>query len=254
MWSSHLSRLRRWFRADSAGDGVILLYHRVAEVNADPWGLCVSPQHFAEHLEVLRRCARPVHLTELVEGITQGRVPRKAAAVTLDDGYHDNFDCAFPTLARYGLPATYFLTAGALVERREFWWDELEQILLQPGRLPSTLKLTIDGRPCEWELGTAAEYGEHDALEHREWRTWHPAPTMRHELYRTLWNQFYRLVYADKLKMLDELLTWAGAGPPSRQTHRRLSVDEATQLAKSDLAQIGAHTVTHPGLPHLPAA
>lgn len=31
------------------------MYHRIAEVELALWGLCVTPQHFAEQLEVLQQ-------------------------------------------------------------------------------------------------------------------------------------------------------------------------------------------------------
>ena len=247
-----LADLKRWLWGRPAGDGLILLYHRVTEVNADPWGLCVSPQHFAEHLEVLRRHTQPIGLTGLVASVARRRVPRRAAVITLDDGYHDNLECAFPALARHGLPATYFLTTDVLPEGREFWWDELERLLLQPGKLPPTLTLTLDGQVCQWNFGAAVDYRDNDARQHRDWRTWHAAPTARHEIYFSLWHQLYRLAEAEKRRVLDELMVWAGATPANRGTHRCLSVPEIAQLAASDLVEIGAHSVTHSGLPQLP--
>jgi hypothetical protein len=37
---------------------LILIYDRIAEVPRGPWTLCVSAQHFGEHLDVLRRHRR----------------------------------------------------------------------------------------------------------------------------------------------------------------------------------------------------
>ena len=34
--------------------GLILMYHRVADADLDPWGLSVSPAHFAEQLDIGR--------------------------------------------------------------------------------------------------------------------------------------------------------------------------------------------------------
>src|SRR6266849_9213569 len=108
---------------------VILLYHRIASVQPDPWSLCVTPRHFAEHLDVLRKYRR----TRLDQLQPSGwSVDRElSVAITFDDGYADNFLVAQPKLRQYDTPATFFIATGCIDADREFWWDELERIVFQ---------------------------------------------------------------------------------------------------------------------------
>src|SRR5829696_3251896 len=165
----------------------ILLYHRVAELRLDPWFLSVTPRNFAEHLEVLQRYAQPISLERLYQGLLEGGLPERAVAVTFDDGYADNLHDAKPLLARYEVPATVFLATGYIGHEREFWWDELDRILLQPGTLPKALRLSVDGRTHRWELGKAARYGEETARQ-RRWGAWGGAFGARRRLYLSLWE------------------------------------------------------------------
>ncbi len=79
-------------------------------------------------------------------------------AVTFDDGYANNLHAAKPLLERFTVPATVFVAVGALEDPREFWWDELDGLLLQPGTLPDALQLHVNGRCLAWKLGDAAHY------------------------------------------------------------------------------------------------
>jgi len=119
-------------RADSsAPTGLILLYHRVTEVGSDPWGVCVTPQHFAEHLEVLQKHCHPMSLIQFCAAHREGNVPERAVVITSDDGYVDNLQTVKPLLEKFDIPATAFLIAPHPDTGREFWWDELEYVLLQ---------------------------------------------------------------------------------------------------------------------------
>jgi hypothetical protein len=40
---------------DRGPQPLVLMYHRVADLSIDPWGLAVKPVHFEEQLDVLRR-------------------------------------------------------------------------------------------------------------------------------------------------------------------------------------------------------
>ncbi len=245
-----------WFRRQFETRALILLYHRVTEVDVDPWSLCVTPQHFAEHLEVLHGYAQPVSLQELGQVLharSFRKLPRRSVIVTFDDGYADNLYHAKPLLDRYGVPATVFVTTGAIGREREFWWDELERLLLQPGTLPQFLRLRVNGKTHEWELGQSGQYSEESCARHRQWRTWDTGePSSRHFLYRSIYKLLRPLPSTERRKVQDELLVWAGAKAAARPTHRSLSLHEVCALGQGGLVDIGAHTVTHPVLSALP--
>ena len=234
---------------------LILLYHRVTEVGSDPWSLCVSPHHFAEHLEVLRKHGSIIPLRQMRQDLADGNLPRQALAVTFDDGYADNLRNAKPMLDRFDVPATVFVTTGYLGSEREFWWDELERLLLEPGTLPEKLYLSVNGSTYQWEIGEAAYYSEET---YRCLRRWHieqqDDPTVRHYLYRTLWQLLYPMRDDERRKLLDDLLAWGNAKRTGRPTHRALSQDEVVNLVQGGLVEVGAHTVTHPSLSALPMA
>jgi len=225
------------------------MYHRVTELPDDPYLLAVKPKHFAEQLEVIRRYGFPMPLRQMVEALQDGKVPKRGIVVTFDDGYADNLYSAKPLLERYDIPATVFVTTGHVGHPCEFWWDELDRVLLQPGKLPPRLELSLDGRAWQWELGEAATYTTAD---YQRDRTWHiereDDPTPRHRLHRSLYQLLHNLTERDKQQLLGNLRKWAGAEPIGRPTHRTLSHHELVHLAEGGLIEVGAHTVTHPML------
>jgi peptidoglycan/xylan/chitin deacetylase (PgdA/CDA1 family) len=242
--------MRFWVRRSRpSSELLILLYHRVAEVEVDPWGLCLSPRHFDEQLELIQSYGPVLTLAEAVQALRDGTLPRRATVVTFDDGYADNFYAAKPLLERHGIPATFFLTTGAIGSSQEFWWDELERVVLGPTMLPSTLRLTLDGEAHEWEL-------EDGALVEtpRGWRAWEAPPTARHALYYALWQRLIERPYDEQQDVLAALRAWAGVPAAARFSHRTMTPDEVADLARSPLVEVGAHTVTHPALPALPVA
>jgi peptidoglycan/xylan/chitin deacetylase (PgdA/CDA1 family) len=174
--------------------------------------------------------------------------------LTFDDGYADNLFEALPRLERWRVPATFFLTTGYVGAAREFWWDEIEAILLSPGTLPAHLTLTIGGEQREWPLGAACRYDDAMAARHAAWRTSQPAPTVRHQLYLALWQALFSLRPSARDLVLDQLRRWSGRSETPRLSYRPLRHDEVKTLANSPVAAIGAHTVTHTRLSALDAA
>ena len=53
-----------------------------------------------------------------------------------------------------------YVASGTLNTAREFWWDELERLLLLPGRMPAVLRLSVDGGQINSTTSDAATYSE----------------------------------------------------------------------------------------------
>ncbi len=110
-WKWNMRPYRRALGLGGRRRAGVLMYHRVADEISDPWGLCVTPDHFAQHMELLARHNAQIDLADL-HG-RKGYAPfGRRIAVTFDDGYLDNFTQAVPILERYGIPATIFVVAG----------------------------------------------------------------------------------------------------------------------------------------------
>jgi peptidoglycan/xylan/chitin deacetylase (PgdA/CDA1 family) len=248
-----IKRVYRKIKSKFIPSAIILLYHRVAELPTDPQLLAVTPQHFAEHLEILGLKAYPIPLQQLVKVLKEGNIPKRGVVVTFDDGYADNLENAKPQLERYNIPATIFISAGAVGNVRPFWWDELEALLLRPGKLPETLQLNVNGDIMAWKLGETAVYHEKDYWKNRSWSVMEKTdPSLRHGIYRSLLTQMRPIPSSERQKILDELLAWAGAQSTDRPDYLPLTPDEMHRLEQGGLVEVGAHTMTHPVLSTLP--
>ena len=231
----------------------ILLYHRVFEEIQDPHLLCVSPDNFSAHLAYLSRNFQVISLDDLAVRLKERRIPKRGVVITLDDGYADNLYNAKPLLMHYEVPATVFLTTGQIGSNREFWWDELEQILLQPGILPEILQFNVNGLNYSYNLGKAARYDKEIYQRNFRWNVYKKTdPGARQELYRYLYNLLRYLHHDKQQNILDSLTALAGIKSIVRQTHRILSQIELGQLIDGRLIKAGAHTITHPVLSNLP--
>jgi peptidoglycan/xylan/chitin deacetylase (PgdA/CDA1 family) len=207
---------------------VVLGYHRVAVAPSDRQSLAVSPGHFREHMEYLRRHFRIVRFDEDWSGL---RAP--AVAVTFDDGYLDNLTEALPVLEEVGVPATFFVSSGHLDSGEGFWWDELERL--------------VTGGTCH-PARFALEDGQHG-------RTWPTATTEEREtLRRDLLQLAMRVDAGRRAAWLGQLRAWAPPAAPPPQADRPLTAAELRTLAASRLVTIGAHTVSHSSLAALSEA
>ncbi len=112
---------KSWHRsAAEVGQVRILAYHRVvadiaqAERNSIH-GLVISAETFARHLEIICETDAVVTIDEAL-AILRGepRTGRVATLITLDDGYRDVYDQAWPVLKRFGVPAIVYVPTALI--------------------------------------------------------------------------------------------------------------------------------------------
>jgi peptidoglycan/xylan/chitin deacetylase (PgdA/CDA1 family) len=202
---------------------LVLLYHRVADLERDPHGLSVRPDRFAEQCEILRRRCDVVPLQEF-------KRPRRGVAITFDDGYADNVGDALTILTAARLPATFFVTVGRLGDRREVWWDRLERLLLGCQTGSGTIDVEVAGRRMWIDVrSTIARERAHQAL------FWRLRPMRPAAIQSTL----------------DDIEAQLGVRTSDREAYRWMTVQELQSLASQAGFAIGAHTITHPFLAEL---
>lgn len=232
---------------------LVLLYHRIAEVATDPQLLSVSPQHFREHLAILKRSFCVLKYQELLAAMRENRVPPRAIAITFDDGYLDNLENAKPALESADMPALVYIPTGFVGETRRFWWDQLESLLLHPGQLPSTLTVTIQGQEHGYLLDDFANY---DEARFRQFCGWNvlqkTSPTPRHAAYLALNKLFLPLTDAEQQEALRQISAQLTNHQDKLNGCRCVTPNELAQLASSKLLDFGAHTVTHHALGKAP--
>jgi peptidoglycan/xylan/chitin deacetylase (PgdA/CDA1 family) len=238
-------------RLQGRREGIILCYHRVARDRPDPWELCVSPEHFAEQLEVVKAAGEPVPLERFASDGRPGRRSRRPrVAVTFDDGYADNLLEAKPLLEAADVPATVFVVSGAVGRAREFWWDELERVLLSPIPAPAALQLVTDGQRSTLRLDEG-RYTHADHERHLDWNaSSRVEPLPRHRAFRSAYEALRAAAPAERDAATSALLEGRESG--ARESHRSLTEEELRVLADGELVEVGAHTVTHPVLSRIP--
>jgi len=205
---------------------LILCYHRVAEGVEDPFYLCVRPDNFAAHLEEISRAREPSTLEDV-----SVPSPRPKVVVTLDDGYRDNLTNALPIAETKGVPITVFVTSGILGDHKGLWWDRLGTLLRSRPPHVKEIDLPLDGRNVSVPVGSSGIRTDLDTVR----RHLLPLPVV--EIERAL-------------DAVSEQWQVGSAPPPDAET---LTPGDLLQLAASDIATIGAHTVDHVRLRDRPA-
>jgi peptidoglycan/xylan/chitin deacetylase (PgdA/CDA1 family) len=230
-WSG-LHRLARFRRRHTL---LTVCYHNVrpADEIAPSFALrnTIAAADLRLQLEALARWFRVVDADAVLAASRGTPLPPRAALVTFDDGYAGWVDHARPLLLRLGLPATFFVTTGALQAEATPWYQELTWIVggWRGERLP-------------WPDGGERRFqpGQPRAIE---------------GTLRRLNAICKRVPDPVRVAYLDRLRAGAWREPPAheRRALAPLAWDGARLLARDGFG-IGSHTESHPILTRVDAA
>jgi peptidoglycan/xylan/chitin deacetylase (PgdA/CDA1 family) len=225
---------------------LILMYHRIADEPIDPWGIAVSPAHFEEHLQILRRTRYPLPLTDFVRDLRTSTLPPNAVALTFDDGYVDNLVAGKPRLTAADVPATVYLATGYIDRLEPFWWDELARLILV-GDGPRNFEIVIGDGVKRFDRG--ADRSAHTI------GTLLVAPSKRRrDVMQSIWQTLRQLEDEERRSIMGKLRAIFAGRDESSSLGRAMTGDEVRALVADGLVTIGAHTITHPVLPGLDTA
>lgn len=198
---------------------IVLLYHRVADLETDPQLLAISIENFEAQIKFLKKNYSILKFEDKWENIKKPSV-----VITFDDGYVDNYVNALPVLEKYQVPATIFVTTGNINTSNEFWWDDLERLLLLNKKLPQSYCLgTSKGKYKLSFLTTNAIKKSYDLL---------------HLILKDL-------QFEERIAVLKNMEAELNPLVNPRKLYRTMNEKELIEIDRSLYITIGGHTVTH---------
>jgi peptidoglycan/xylan/chitin deacetylase (PgdA/CDA1 family) len=221
----HFSRLDRLVAPLTQGAGVILMLHQVTPEPVEEFEpnriLKVTPQFLDEVIGELRSSGFDIIAMDDVKARLSGEpASRPFAAFTLDDGYKDNRDHAYPVFKRHGVPFTVYVPSDFADGTGDLWWMVLQNAM----RGLNSMRLDLPGLPRQFPLATSAD----------KWRAFE-------KIYWPL-----RLMPERKARaVVADIAEQAGYDADSLCRRLVLTWDELRELCDDPLVQIGAHTKSH---------
>ena len=107
----------------------VLTYHHFSEQCSN--ALCIPVAEFARQMAFLKKAGyRAITMKELLKFIDyQEPLPRKAVAITIDDGYRSVYDLAYPVLKKYDFTATLFIYTDFIDNSpNALTWEQLREL------------------------------------------------------------------------------------------------------------------------------
>ena len=216
-----------------SGVGAILTLHHVRPPRIDRFQpnrlLEVTPGFLEDVIRYLRRSRLDlVSLDEMHRRLTAREPGRRFVCITIDDGYRDTLEWAYPILKKHQVPFCVYIPTSFPDRFGEMWWLVLEEVIARNDRLG----LVIDEKDQRFDCRTAEE---------------------KLELFDSIYWWLRELPTEDDMRqVVRELGARYHVNIPSLCERLCMTWPELDRLASDPLVTIGAHTVNHVMLAKVP--
>lgn len=102
----------------------IFIFHRVLPQPDPLFPDEPDAQRFDQQMGWISSWLNVLPLDQAIERLTNQSLPERAAAITFDDGYADNYTIALPILQKHRLSATFFIATG-FIDGGHMWNDTI---------------------------------------------------------------------------------------------------------------------------------
>lgn len=223
--------LKQLSPAGARGRLSVLIFHRVLPEPDPIFPSEVDALTFDAICRWMKSWCNVLPLDLAAQQLQARTLPERAVAITFDDGYADNRTVAQPILARYGLPATFFIATDFLDGGR-MWNDTVIESVR--GCRSAQLDLSSLARP-----DGSGNLGQH-AL---------GTPSEKRQAIESIIGHIKYLPVAERKALAEQIAGCAGVRLPNDLMMTSQQVREMRQAGM----QIGAHTRSHPILAKLGA-
>jgi peptidoglycan/xylan/chitin deacetylase (PgdA/CDA1 family) len=124
----------------------VVIYHRIVADNpasGDRFEIekGISATDFEQQMCFLLRHFTPVSASRIQSSLSK----EIQFAVTLDDGYEDNYLVAAPILKKLGIPATFYVVSDFVGTDRLFWWEQVAELMRRNNKPELDMQAVIPG-------------------------------------------------------------------------------------------------------------
>ena len=200
----------------------VLMYHRFS-VEQHPHR--ISAPELERQLKYLKRYARVISIDEAIDGLTgRIRLPDFPTVITIDDGYRDSYEIAYPILKKLGLPATLYAVSSLLEGKAWLWTDKARYIT----------------EHTNFDLVETSIGRRHFSIPLSDSRSRLHAASILNEALKQMSNDDKETALE---KLADDLAVQLPETPPAE--YSGFTAAEAAEMGANGIT-IGSHTVSHP--------
>ncbi len=206
----------------------ILLYHGVTQTQGrgiqNYSGKHIHVDQFVDQIRHLKRHCSILSIDEVVRLTQAGEpFPERAAVVSFDDGFENNYTVAAPILDDIGVPAVFYISSGIVNTNMMFWVDEIEDCVNLTAKTSMTMALD---KPIAFSTSS-----REDKI----------ATIERIKQYCK------RSASGEKNRVIAALIEASGVIPAVDHAvdYRKISWKQAREMAANPLFTIGGHSLYH---------